>query len=165
MFIHPVSAFTVAKAAVKLKNVTQCYMKATEQKKRDLINRFYLELGTSQAMIFVNTKKTAEFLKDLLEKLGKSAQVLTSKMTDAERDAAIGKFRAGVFSALISTNVLARGIDVPAVDVVINYDIPKTYDYGYMEPDTANYLHRIGRTGRFGTDGLALTFYTDEVEE
>ena len=60
---------------------------------------------------------------------------------------------------------MARGIDVPAVDVVINYDIPKTSDYGYMEPDTANYLHRIGRTGRFGTDGLALTFYTDEIEE
>lgn len=54
---------------------------------------------------------------------------------------------------------------MPAVDIVINYDIPQTSIYGYMEPDYANYLHRVGRTGRFMTDGLALTFFEDDVEE
>jgi ATP-dependent RNA helicase DDX19/DBP5 len=63
---------------------------------------------------------------------------------------------------LICTNVAARGIDVPEVDIVINYDIPITSDCGYYEPDYANYLHRVGRTGRFQTDGLALTFYQTE---
>jgi superfamily II DNA/RNA helicase len=58
--------------------------------------------------------------------------------------------------------VAARGIDVPEVDIVINYDIPVNSDCGYMEPDYANYLHRVGRTGRFQTDGLALTFYQSE---
>jgi ATP-dependent RNA helicase DDX19/DBP5 len=50
---------------------------------------------------------------------------------------------------LISTNVLARGIDVPEVDIVINYDVPVISNSGYREPDYANYLHRVGRTGRF----------------
>lgn len=75
-----------------------------------------------------------------------------------ERDRIIDAFRTDVISALISTNVLARGIDVPQVDIVINFDIPITSNSGYMEPDYANYLHRVGRTGRFGTDGVALTF-------
>jgi ATP-dependent RNA helicase DDX19/DBP5 len=65
---------------------------------------------------------------------------------------------------LISTNVLARGIDVPQVDVVINYDVPTVQINGWKSPDFANYMHRVGRTGRFGTDGLALTFINREDE-
>ncbi len=63
---------------------------------------------------------------------------------------------------MITTNVLARGLDVPEVDIVINYDIPVISDNQYLEPDYANYLHRVGRTGRFQTDGLSLTFYQTE---
>jgi ATP-dependent RNA helicase DeaD len=74
----------------------------------------------------------------------------------------MNQFRAGQFTALICTNLGARGIDVPEVDIVINYDIPTISDNGYFEPDYANYLHRVGRTGRFQTDGLAITFYTTE---
>jgi ATP-dependent RNA helicase DDX19/DBP5 len=70
-------------------------------------------------------------------------------MRDFERDKTIDDFRLEKFQALISTNVLARGIDVPAVDIVINYDIPVVSEFGYFEPDYANYLHRVGRTGRF----------------
>lgn len=55
---------------------------------------------------------------------------------------------------------MARGIDVPQVDIVINYDVPIVSEDGFYEPDLANYLHRVGRTGRFGTDGIALTLYT-----
>lgn len=60
---------------------------------------------------------------------------------------------------------MARGIDVPEVDLVINYDVPFISNYGFKNPDYANYMHRVGRTGRFGTDGLALTLTskTDEV--
>jgi ATP-dependent RNA helicase DDX19/DBP5 len=65
---------------------------------------------------------------------------------------------------MISTNVLARGIDIPAVDIVINYDIPIDSDHGFKEPDYANYLHRVGRTGRFQTDGMAVTLYMDDKE-
>ena len=117
-------------------------------------------------MIFVNRKDTAAFLQKFIgDTGGKRAQILTSQLTDAERDQIIDAFRQDLFPVLISTNVLARGIDVPAIDIVINYDIPQTSNFGYMEPDCANYLHRVGRTGRFMTDGLCLTFVEDEVEE
>ena len=82
----------------------------------------------------------------------------------ADRDRIIDLFRNGNFLCLIATNVLARGIDIPAVDIVINYDIPQISDSGYMEPDYANYLQRVGRTGRFGSDGIAITLTKDEVE-
>ena len=68
------------------------------------------------------------------------------------------------FSVLIATNVLARGIDVPEVDLVVNYDVPFISTVGFKEADFANYIHRVGRTGRFGTDGLAVTLYMDETE-
>ena len=85
--------------------------------------------------------------------------MLSSKLSDKERDFIIDNFRMNKTQALISTNVLARGIDVPEVDIVINYDLPITSNAGYFEPDYANYLHRVGRTGRFQTDGIAVTFY------
>jgi len=54
---------------------------------------------------------------------------------------------------------------VPEVDLVINYDVPIISDFGYKLPDTANFLHRVGRTGRFGTDGVSLSLYMDETED
>jgi superfamily II DNA/RNA helicase len=69
-------------------------------------------------------------------------------MPDWERDKTMKEFRAGQFTALICTNVAARGIDVPEVDIVINYDVPTISDCGYYEPDYANYLHRQVRQGR-----------------
>lgn len=66
------------------------------------------------------------------------------------------------FNTLIATNVISRGFDVPEVDLVINLDLPRFKDEaGFYEPDYENFLHRVGRTGRFGTDGVALTIYKD----
>ena len=80
----------------------------------------------------------------------------------------MNQFRAGQFSALICTNRAARCIiDIPEVDIVINYDIQVTSDNGYIEADHANYLRRVTRTGRFNTDGIAITFYQTDgsIEE
>ena len=60
--------------------------------------------------------------------------------------------------------MLARGIDVPEVDLVINYDVPVTNKCGFYDPDYENFLHRVGRTGRFGTDGLSLTLMSQEID-
>ena len=65
---------------------------------------------------------------------------------------------------MICSNVLARGIDVPEVDLVVNFDVPYISNVGWWEPDYANYMHRVGRTGRFGTDGIAVTFVVEEDE-
>lgn len=77
----------------------------------------------------------------------------------------IDNFRRSDFTTLLSTNVLARGIDVPEVDLVINYDVPQVKLYGFADPDYANYMHRVGRTGRFGTTGVALTLMSEEHDE
>lgn len=77
----------------------------------------------------------------------------------------IDQFRMNAFTTLISTNVLARGIDVPEVDIVINFDVPIVMKQGWKDPDYANFMHRVGRTGRFGTDGIAVSLMCDEDEE
>lgn len=90
---------------------------------------------------------------------------MTGNIEQSVRDKIIDDFRLTTLSTLISTNVLARGIDVPEVDLVINYDVPYLSTVGWLEPDYANYLHRVGRTGRFGTDGVAVTIVDDETKE
>ena len=92
---------------------------------------------------------------------GIKAKILIGGLENNERDKIIDDFRQNVFTTLISTNVLARGIDVPEVDLVINYDVPMINDKGFYNPDYANFMHRVGRTGRFGTDGLSLTLMVD----
>ena len=93
--------------------------------------------------------------------------ILIGGIENKDRDQIIDDFRKLLIKCLISTNVLARGIDVPEVDLVINYDVPMVMECGFKHPDYANFMHRVGRTGRFGTDGLSLTMIceTDEHEE
>ena len=90
-----------------------------------------------------------------------------SKMAPAERDETIRKFRDTEINVLITTNMIARGIDVPETQLVINYDVPSQRVPGGKEhtADAENYLHRIGRTGRFGTNGVALTIYDRDVDK
>ncbi|KAG8703754.1 RNA helicase required for poly(A+) mRNA export [Ceratobasidium sp. 395] len=76
----------------------------------------------------------------------------------AERDATIDDFRDGKSKVLITTNVVSRGIDILQVNMVVNYDMPLTMD---GKPDAETYLHRIGRTGRFGRKGVAINFVHD----
>ena len=80
-------------------------------------------------------------------------------MQQTDRDKIIDNFRRTTFNSLICNNVI-RGIDFPEVDLVINYDVPYVSVIGWKEPDYANFMHRVGRTGRFGTDGIAVSFVT-----
>lgn len=92
---------------------------------------------------------------------GHKVSVLHGAYEGAERDALLDEFRSGRSKVLITTNVLARGIDVSTVSMVINYDIPMKGP-GDGSPDTETYLHRIGRTGRFGRVGVSITFVSDK---
>lgn len=89
---------------------------------------------------------------------GHQTVVLHGGMESEERDSVIDDFRAGLSRVLIATNVLARGIDIPQVSLVINYDLPESSDQK-VDPET--YLHRIGRTGRFGRSGIAINMVHD----
>jgi len=82
-------------------------------------------------------------------------------MTREERDEYIDKFRRGEISVIITTNLLARGFDLREIKLVINFDVPRQQGH----PDFENYIHRIGRSGRFGDLGLALTLFDREDDE
>jgi ATP-dependent RNA helicase DDX19/DBP5 len=121
----------------------------------------------TQTIIFVNSKAFAETLFDILRKASLQVVIIFGKMDNQERDEMIEKFRTGKIAVIITTNMLARGIDVPEVQIVINFDVPIMMGFTQEEKqgDPENYLHRIGRTGRFGTKGLAITIYDREVDE
>lgn len=95
---------------------------------------------------------------------GHKVASLTGAYEGAERDLLIDSFRNGQAKVLITTNVLARGIDVQSVSMVINYDVPDKMERGRMVADPQTYLHRIGRTGRFGRVGVAVTFISSKED-
>ena len=119
----------------------------------------YSLLTIGQSIIFVGTKAEADRVHDTLTQAGYTCSVLHGAVENAQRDATMEAFRQGKSTVLITTNVLARGVDVDNVCLVVNYDVPVDKD---GEPDFETYLHRIGRTGRFGRKGTAINFIHDE---
>ncbi|GMF82862.1 unnamed protein product [[Candida] boidinii] len=91
---------------------------------------------------------------------GHKVSILHSSLENDERDRLIDDFREGRSKVLITTNVLARGIDIPSVSMVVNFDMPVDK---HRNPDPSTYLHRIGRTGRFGRTGVAISFVHDKA--
>lgn len=126
--------------------------------KFEVLSALYGLLTIGQSMIFVATRKTADEVQAHMESEGHRTSVLHGGMTPEERDAIIDEFRLGRTKVLISTNVLARGIDILQVSLVVNFDLPYTVD---RMPDPETYLHRIGRTGRFGRSGVAINFVSN----
>ena len=104
-----------------------------------------------KAIIFCNTKKKVDSLIDILKSKGYKAESLHGDIKQSQRDRIMKKLKSGDIKILVATDVAARGIDVKDLELVINYDIPQELEY---------YVHRIGRTGRNGKDGIAYTFYT-----
>ena len=139
-------------------------MEMSEQEKVDFVVKLHTTLERAMTMIFVNRKDTAQLLQSRLQARQIESKILIGGLETGDRDTIIDGFRQGFFTTLISTNVLARGIDVPEVDLVINYDVPMVSKCGFMDPDYENFLHRVGRTGRFGTDGLALTLMSQDID-
>ncbi|GBN33455.1 ATP-dependent RNA helicase DDX19A [Araneus ventricosus] len=137
-----------------LDNIKQYYIvcKSPEEKFEALCN-VYGTVSIGQAMIFCHTKKTAAWLVEKMSNEGHDVALLSGELAVEQRIAVLNRFREGKEKVLITTNVCARGIDVEQVTVVINFDLPINQKY---EADCETYLHRIGRTGRFGKTGLAI---------
>jgi len=130
----------------------------SEETKYETLVKFYGLLTISSSIIFCKRKDTAQEIEKRMVADGHQVAHLSSALEGAERDTVLDRFRTGQAKVLITTNVLARGIDVESVTMVVNYDIPEDR-YGHADPET--YLHRIGRTGRFGRVGVAVSFITD----
>lgn len=118
-------------------------------------------------MIFVNTLKFAEIIHNNLRRDNYKSTIIFSKMDKYERDEYIEKFRKGEVQIVITTDLLARGFDMPEIELVINFDVPKIKDHmtGIFQPEPETYLHRIGRSGRFGRQGMAVTLFDTPDDE
>ncbi|KAK4187317.1 DEAD/DEAH box RNA helicase [Podospora australis] len=149
----------VGRAGSSHRNIKQVVMQTEPHEKKQTLVDLLNSLPPTRTIIFVNNKRTADELDDLLFNLKFPCTSMHSDRTQREREAAMRGFRAGNFPILITTGVSARGIDVRNVMHVINYDLP-SIDHGGIE----EYTHRIGRTGRIGHRGLATSFYTDRDE-
>jgi ATP-dependent RNA helicase DDX19/DBP5 len=123
------------------------------------LSDIYSLLTIGQSIVFVGTKREADLVYKTLTDGGFTCSVLHGSVEPAMRDATMLAFRNGESNVLITTNVLARGVDVDNVCLVINYDVPVD---GNNNPDFETYLHRIGRTGRFGRKGTAINLINDE---
>ena len=120
-----------------------------ENKYDQLIDQFLLRKGS--ILVFVKTKRNADKMVKRLKEEGHSADTIHGDLRQSKRDRVINSFRKGLKRILIATDVAARGLDIPLIQHVINYDLPQVPE---------DYIHRIGRTGRAGKDGSALTFLT-----
>jgi ATP-dependent RNA helicase DDX19/DBP5 len=114
----------------------------------------------NRLLIAPQKRETASRIADRLKKDGHHVVAVHGAFEGAERDSILEDFRQGKAKVLITTNVLARGIDVSSVSMVINYDIPMK-GRSDDQPDPETYLHRIGRTGRFGRVGVSISFVFD----
>lgn len=128
-------------------------------RKLEFLADIYSLLTIGQSIIFVETKNSADMVHRTLSNAGYTCSVLHGSIEPAQRDETMEAFRNGESNVLITTNVLARGVDVDNVCLVVNYD-PPTDRSG--EPDFETYLHRIGRTGRFGRKGTAISLVDDQ---
>ncbi|NXK00569.1 DDX25 helicase, partial [Corythaixoides concolor] len=138
-----------------LRNIRQYFFpcRNQEEKYRALCN-IYGSITIGQAMIFCQTRRSADWLLVEMSQDGHQVALLTAELTVAQRANVIQRFREGKEKVLIATNVCARGIDVEQVTVVVNFSLPTNQK---KEPDFETYLHRIGRTGRFGKRGIAFS--------
>ncbi|KAG0023074.1 RNA helicase required for poly(A+) mRNA export [Entomortierella chlamydospora] len=134
-------------------------MRENKNRKYDILVGLYSLLTVSQSIIFVKRRDTADEIAQRMSEKHHAVVSLHGKLEAAQRDEVIDSFRAGKSKVLITTNVIARGIDIANVNMVVNYDMP-TDQYGRPDPET--YLHRIGRTGRFGRTGVSVNFIHDD---
>jgi ATP-dependent RNA helicase DDX6/DHH1 len=136
-----------------LLGVTQYYAFVEERQKVQCLNTLFSKLEINQSIIFCNSVNRVELLAKKITELGYSCFYIHAKMPQAERNRVFHDFRSGVCRNLVCSDLVARGIDIQAVNVVVNFDMPKTAE---------TYLHRIGRSGRFGHLGLAINMVTYE---
>ncbi|WP_321313526.1 DEAD/DEAH box helicase [Halarcobacter sp.] len=142
---------TITKSEITNSKITQTYYVVDEHERDDALIRLYDFKNPDKSIIFCRTKKEVDRLSTFLVSQGFSAKGLHGDMEQRQREEAINSFKKGKLEVLIATDVAARGLDVNDVSHVFNYHLPF---------DSESYVHRIGRTGRAGKDGMAVSIVT-----
>ena len=145
----------VAKNELTVSKIDQVFYEVKQSLKMELMARLMNLNNYALSVVFCNTKRMTDEVTESLGARGILAEALHGDLSQAQRDKVMGKFRKGLCTVLVATDVAARGIDVDNVEAVFNFDIPLDEEY---------YVHRIGRTGRAGKSGTAITFITGRRE-
>ncbi|KAI7879077.1 ATP-dependent RNA helicase eIF4A [Lichtheimia hyalospora FSU 10163] len=144
----------VKRDELTLEGIKQFYIAVDKEEwKLDTLCDLYETVTITQAVIFCNTRRKVDWLTDKLHAREFTVSAMHGDMDQEQRDVIMKEFRSGSSRVLITTDLLARGIDVQQVSLVINYDLPSNRE---------NYIHRIGRGGRFGRKGVSINFVTNE---
>ncbi|OQV12590.1 putative ATP-dependent RNA helicase Pl10 [Hypsibius exemplaris] len=157
-FLHDYVFLAVGKVGSTSENITQQVLWVAEEQKLDylldvLVNHLNQTDKKGLILVFVETKKGADILSYNLQRNQFQATCIHGDRNQRDREDALASFRTGQTPVLVATAVAARGLDIPNVTLVINYDLPN---------DIAEYVHRIGRTGRVGNLGSAMSFFNDK---
>ena len=134
-----------------LKGVSQYYAYVEERQKLHCLYTLFSKLNINQSIVFCNSLNRVELLAKKITEMNHSCFYIHAGMDQSDRNHVFHDFRNGAFRNLVSSDLCTRGIDIPAVNVVVNFDFPRTSE---------TYLHRIGRSGRFGHLGLAINLIT-----
>merc|ERR1719316_975004 len=144
----------VKKDELTLEGIRQFYIAIEKEEwKLDTLCDLYETLTITQAIIYCNTRRKVDWLAEKMGARDFTISIMHAELEQKDRERIMREFRSGSSRVLISTDLLARGIDVQQVSLVNNYDLPANLE---------NYLHRIGRSGRFGRKGVAINFVTEE---
>jgi len=148
-FMHDPIKILLKNNEIIVNLISQFYIDIeTEEYKFDTLLDLYNLISTSQVIIFCNTIRKVEWLEENLKKNNFPITVIHSNITQEQRDLVVKEFRDGKTRILLTTDLLSRGIDIPQVNMVVNYDLP---------PNKETYIHRIGRCGRFDKKGVSIT--------
>lgn len=152
-FMNEPVRILVKKDELTLEGIKQFYIAVDrEDWKLDTLCDLYETLTITQAIIYCNTRRKVDWLREQMQERDFTVSCMHGDMDQRERDIIMREFRSGSSRVLITTDLLARGIDVQQVSLVINFDLPTNRE---------NYIHRIGRSGRFGRKGVAINFLTE----
>lgn len=155
-FMSDPKTIEVARPASTNASIAQFVVETTPRGKRETLRRLLKDPEVRNAIVFCNRKRDVRELADVLKKAGFAAGQIHGDMEQGDRIRELDRFKAGEVLILVASDVAARGLDVPGVSHVVNYDVPHHAE---------DYVHRIGRTGRAGRTGIAYTLMTPEEEE
>ena len=154
--LHDPAMVEIAHKGETADTVEQFVVSAPQTLKPALLKAVLAEKGHERVIVFTRTRSRADATCRRLKKAGYTAEAIHSDRSQNQRRRALDNFMNGATDVLVATDVLARGIDVESVDHVINYDLPTVPE---------DYVHRIGRTGRAGEEGWAISFVSPETED
>jgi len=153
---NPTEIYVDDESKLTLHGLQQYYIKLTEAQKNRKLNDLLDALEFNQIVIFVNGVRRCKELNKLLQECNFPSMCMYGGLKQEERLDRYNKFKEYKSRILVSTDIFGRGVDFERINIVINYDMPKVADM---------YLHRVGRSGRFGTKGLSITFSSSDEDE